>query len=264
LPCNWLQAQENSLDPVHVEWMHIYFGSFAYQQLEGLRWDEIQPARMPKHLKIGFSEFEHGIIKRRLVEGLTEDDDSWKIGHPILFPNILLVGTEIQATMQWRVPIDDTRTYHVSMYIYRAAPGHDAPKQDVIPYRNVPLFGPKGKWITNYTFNQDYMAWATQGPIAKRHLEKLGESDKGIILFRKMLQDQLVLNSEGGEPMNVFHSVPEEGFVEVPLERMTKHTMNVPQRLRRPTITQEAGDSAAIEDIKTVLDTWEQPEKVMA
>jgi len=37
------------------------------------------------------------------------------------------------------------------------------------------------------TFNQDYMCWITQGDIAKRHLEKLGESDRGIILFRKML-----------------------------------------------------------------------------
>jgi 5,5'-dehydrodivanillate O-demethylase len=264
LPCNWLQAQENSLDPVHVEWMHIYFGSYVYQQREGLRWDEITPARMPKHLKIGFDVFDHGIIKRRVVEGMTEEDDSWKIGHPILFPNVLLVGNEIQATMQWRVPIDDTHTYHVSQYIYRAAPGHEAPRQDVIPYRTVPLHDEKGKWVTNYLFNQDYMAWATQGPIANRHLEKLGESDKGIILFRKLLQEQLVLNAEGGEPMNVFRDPEQAAYVDVPLEHVTRHTMNVPQRLRRPTITQEAGDSVAIDDIRQVLDTWEQPEKVMA
>jgi 5,5'-dehydrodivanillate O-demethylase len=195
---------------------------------------------------------------------MTEEDDSWKIGHPILFPNILLVGTEIQATLQWRVPMDDTHTYHVSLYIYRAAPGHEAPKQDFVPYRYVPLHDEKGKWVTNYLFNQDYMAWATQGPIANRHLEKLGESDKGIILFRKLLQEQLVLAAEGGDPMNVFRDPEEAAFVEVPLERMTRHTSNVPQRLRRPTITQEAGDSIAVDDIRKVLDTWEEPEKAMA
>src|SRR5439155_5065361 len=29
LPCNWLQCQENSLDPVHVEWLHNYFGNYV-------------------------------------------------------------------------------------------------------------------------------------------------------------------------------------------------------------------------------------------
>ena len=27
LPCNWLQAQENSVDPVHTEWLHFYYGN---------------------------------------------------------------------------------------------------------------------------------------------------------------------------------------------------------------------------------------------
>src|SRR5438132_4683438 len=27
LPCNWLQCQENSLDPVHTEWLHGYAGT---------------------------------------------------------------------------------------------------------------------------------------------------------------------------------------------------------------------------------------------
>jgi 5,5'-dehydrodivanillate O-demethylase len=29
LPCNWLQGQENSLDPVHVEWLHGSFSNFV-------------------------------------------------------------------------------------------------------------------------------------------------------------------------------------------------------------------------------------------
>jgi 5,5'-dehydrodivanillate O-demethylase len=28
LPCNWLQCQENSLDPVHSEWLHGHWGNF--------------------------------------------------------------------------------------------------------------------------------------------------------------------------------------------------------------------------------------------
>ena len=29
LPCNWLQCQENSLDAVHSEWLHFYFGNYV-------------------------------------------------------------------------------------------------------------------------------------------------------------------------------------------------------------------------------------------
>ena len=27
VPCNWFQCQENSIDPVHFEWMHDNWGS---------------------------------------------------------------------------------------------------------------------------------------------------------------------------------------------------------------------------------------------
>jgi nitrite reductase/ring-hydroxylating ferredoxin subunit len=81
LPCNWLQCQENSLDPVHVEWLHGYFGSYV-TTLAGLP-DMQVGARSLRHLKIGFDEFEHGIIKRRILEGQTEDDPEWKHGHPV-------------------------------------------------------------------------------------------------------------------------------------------------------------------------------------
>ena len=100
-----------------------------------------------------------------------------------MFPNILLVGDEVRSTFQFRVPADDTHTYHVSYYVWRPAPGAQAPRQESIPYRYVPLKDENDRYINDILFNQDYLAWVTQGPVAKRHLEKLGESDKGIILF---------------------------------------------------------------------------------
>ena len=42
------------------------------------------------------------------------------------------------------------------------------------------------------------MAWITQGEIAQRDLEKLGESDRGIIMFRRMLRDQIKLMERAG------------------------------------------------------------------
>ena len=46
------------------------------------------------------------------------------------------------------------------------------------PEVSVPLLGEDGKFsFLNFTFNQDYLCWHSQGPIAKRNLEKLGLHD---------------------------------------------------------------------------------------
>jgi len=202
-------------------------------------------------MKIGFDVFPHGIIKRRLLEGATEDEDDWRVGHPILFPNILLVGDAVSCTMQFRVPADDTTTYHVSLYTYRAAPGYEAAKQEVIPYRIVPLTNERGEYIVDLTFNQDYMAWITQGPIAMRDLEKLGESDKGIILFRKLLREQLDILADGGEPMNVFRDPMDNERISLPLEN--GNLSNAKQLEYRPG---EAGVLQATNEIQSTMATW--------
>ncbi len=263
LPCNWLQCQENSLDPVHVEWLHAYYGRWVEQQKQrrnGLAASNgsqdgqaagALPLPTMKHKKIGFDEFKYGIIKRRVLEGFTEDDDDWRIGHPILFPNILLVGSAVQATLQFRVPMDDTHTFHVSYYVYRAAPGATAPEQKVVPYRYVPLYNERGELIVDLTFNQDYMAWITQGPIARRELERLGESDVGIIMFRRLLKKQLDIVLDGGEPMNVFRDPAENECIEPPLEHIKFGQQRTLQY--RPA---EAGESQAVDAINAVLATW--------
>ena len=65
-----------------------------------------------KHVRVGFDRFEHGIIKRRLREGQSEDADDWKIGHPVVFPNFLKVGGGYISTFQLRTPVDDETTMY--------------------------------------------------------------------------------------------------------------------------------------------------------
>ena len=71
LPCNWLQIMENSVDPHHVEWLHgRYFDFLGAQQ------GFVAPKSFQKkHLKVGFDAMEWGILKRRVLEGHTEEDD---------------------------------------------------------------------------------------------------------------------------------------------------------------------------------------------
>ena len=52
------------------------------------------------------------------------------------------------------------------------------------------------------TFNsQDEMAWETQGPVFDRTKENLGQSDRGVTLFRKILREQIRIVQQGGEPI---------------------------------------------------------------
>src|SRR5262245_33138808 len=117
LPCNWLQIMENSVDPHHLEWLHGHHLA-GVRRLRG----EPTPTHYPRrHIKTGFDVFRHGIIKRRVLENGTEDDDDWKVGHPLIFPIMLRVGSGNQHRMQIRVPIDDTHTWHLWYSCYRPA-----------------------------------------------------------------------------------------------------------------------------------------------
>ena len=85
---NWLQIMENSLDPIHTEWLHGHTYEFVKEQ----KGQSHKVAISARHEKIAFREFEHGITKHRLLAGHSEECDDWKIGHPVVFPNILSVG----------------------------------------------------------------------------------------------------------------------------------------------------------------------------
>ncbi|HEX3247088.1 MAG TPA: aromatic ring-hydroxylating dioxygenase subunit alpha [Chloroflexota bacterium] len=260
LACNWLQCQENSLDPVHVEWMHRYFGDWVNQQKYGNFDMSGGVNNVQHHQKIGFDEFEYGIIKRRVLEGYTEEDDDWKHGHPVLFPNILVVGNDYQVTMQFRVPVDDENTLHISVYTWRAAPGKTAPVQATPPYRFVKIIDEQGEWIRDKVFNQDYMAWETQGPIAKRHLERLGTSDMGVIMFRQQIEREIQKVESGQDPMNVFRDPARNECLVVPLEHV-KFGAAAPPPKYTPG---EDGYSRDAELIEAVLDTWRVPELAVA
>ena len=218
LPCNWLQCMENSLDPVHLEWLH---GRYYMDVLErqGKSPDYARGA-FRRHRKIGFDLFEYGIVKRRVVEGGSEEDLDWRVGHPILFPNILRQGGGGRDSFQWRVPMDDTHTYHVDYNVFFPAPGHRAPQADVVPIHQVPIYDEAGELFTDSVISQDYMVWLDQGDVADRSVEKLAESDKGIILYRRLLREQMSIVEDGGDPMCTFRDPATNQRVEIAQEEM--------------------------------------------
>ena len=213
VPCNWVQAMENSLDPVHAEWLHVYYTQYTASR-RGLPYKSL---KLTGHKKIGFDRFEHGIIKRRVRAGGTEEHDNWRVGHPIIFPYMLRINTDADDySFQIRVPIDDTHTYHIIYSVYR--PGIPMPPQESIPFYEVPVQDETGRFIEDFYIGQDFMAWASQGPIAERDKEHLGQSDIGVIMYRELLQEQIDRVARGEDPMEVYRRLEQNEVITLPLE----------------------------------------------
>lgn len=212
LTCNWLQCMDNSLDPIHFEHLHGMYGNYMMKKLG--RPPMLNPAR---HLKIDFDVFKYGIYKHRLTEGMSEDAPDWTTGHPILFPNILAQGGPAQMSFQMRVPTDDTHTMHIVIMGLKPANGEPA-RQEVPVLRDPLIYDEYGRVFADNIVRQDEMAWVGQGPITDRTVEHLATSDKGILLYRKLLLENIEKVERGEEPMAVIRDL-EENFPMVSIAR---------------------------------------------
>ena len=223
LPINWLQIMENSLDPVHTEWLHGHHYEFLKEQ-EG-----VKVAISTRHLKIDFKEFEYGMTKHRLLEGHSEDGDDWKVGHPIVFPNMLAVGNGDEKSryysFQMRVPVDDTHTMHLWFNAYVPPQGVEVPKHllEKVHTYEVPFIDEKGEFIVDNVDGQDMMAWISQGAIADRSLENLGATDKGIVMYRRMLKREMQKVQAGIDPMGIVRDTARNERIDLPNEKKKHH-----------------------------------------
>ena len=205
--CNWLQAQENSVDPVHTFYLHG-------QTLKSLG---LQKEKQDYYMRpIENYEFElvhekawSGIRKVRTYGG---DNAEREGGHPAIFPNILMNAQRKQLdtpmreiVSHWRVPIDDT---HTTILWLGFNPGKDATEidqpDDQIPvaYLKHPM-KENGEYDPSQFYAQDLLAWETQGSRYDRSSELLGRSDSGIAMWRKLLKQQIEAVQAGKDPVGV-------------------------------------------------------------
>ena len=190
IPCNWLQTQENSIDPVHFEWMHANWSRRLRGHTGGYA---------PQHLKLAFEEFEHGFVYKRISEDTNEQHPMWTIGRVCLWPNGFFLGDHFE----WRVPVDDENTLSVTWSFIRVPREREPYVQSSIPTWTSPNKDDTGRWITSHVINQDIVAWVGQGRIADRTQENLGASDRGIAMLRRRLMEDIDDVQAGRDPKGV-------------------------------------------------------------
>lgn len=190
VPCNWLQAQENSIDPVHFEWTHANWT---------LRQRNKPGPYAPTHLKLAFEPFEYGFIYKRITEDTDENNPLWTIGRVCLWPNGFFLGDHFE----WRVPIDDENMLSVGWFFIRLPKEREPFEQKTIPSWYSPIRDEHGRWITTHIINQDIVAWVGQGRITDRSRENLGASDQGIAMLRRQLFEDIDAVRAGRDPKGV-------------------------------------------------------------
>lgn len=207
VPCNWLQTQENSIDPVHFEWMHANWS----RRLRGAAGPE-GDGYAPTHLKLAFEAFEHGFLYKRITADTDERHPLWTIGRVCLWPNGFFLGDHFE----WRVPVDDENTLSVTWSFIRVPRESEPYQQASIPTWVSPIRDPDGRWLTSHVINQDIVAWVGQGRIADRTQEHLGASDRGIAMLRRQLFEDIDAVQAGRDPKGVLRDPERNERLELP------------------------------------------------
>ena len=214
MDCNWMQAQENSLDPTHAPILHQDAVNRKYLPLDSTR------GFIDDMTGFEFTETYYGIMKDEIF------GPDYVEQHPIMFPNVLRVhaGTEI------RVPVDDTHTRIFEVYFDLDPDGalHDddeleLPVETGAPYKEpAGALHPFAQMIMDKVPQQDQAMWETQGPRYDRSTEHLAYSDRGVSMLRKMIFDNIVKVQEGGDPKAVFRD-PDHPMIDTGLTHAATH-----------------------------------------
>ncbi len=207
IDCNWLQPMENSVDPAHLFWLH---GDTAHLARRVKKYGE-------KH---EFIPFEFGIKKRRTSLPVTTGEAPQLDEHPLLFPTTLRHvapyedGKGHRHNLQIRVPVDDT---HTQVFRVNFVPSdvEKSPAEIPAPFRYSQLKKGPREYDMRMVSAQDSMAWETQGAVTDRTQERLGAGDEGIILFRKILKEQIENVKKGFDPIGMIRDPEKNQIIEL-------------------------------------------------
>jgi phenylpropionate dioxygenase-like ring-hydroxylating dioxygenase large terminal subunit len=189
IPCNWLQHYENVVDPFHVPVLHASFSGAQFT---------MAMAAMPE---VTFESSPRGVTVRstRKVDGKT----FYRVTEAVIptlrvVPNPRVAQFARVESIGWVLPIDDT-----SFRIYVA--GRSKHPGDLGRMRS--KFEGKFWWDMTEEEHQrhpgDYEAQVGQGPITLHSEEHFAQSDRGIVMIRRMLQDQIRIVETGHDPIGV-------------------------------------------------------------
>jgi hypothetical protein len=230
IECNWLQALEVGIDPAHASFLHRFFEDEDITQSYGKQFRGASAGTdlpMTKILReydrpiINVERTEYGLRIIALRE-IDADRAHVRVTNQV-FPHAFVIPMSTEMTItQWHVPVDDETCYWYAIFTSFTTPvDKDRMRAQRLELYELPTyrskrnrsnaygFDPREQATTTYTgmgtdINvHDQWAVESMGRIQNRTREHLGQSDKAISLYRRVLREQIDKVEAGETPIMV-------------------------------------------------------------
>ncbi len=251
-PCNWLQAHDNVMDPVHAAILHSQFAEI--QLSEGY-------AVMPV---VDFQEVPGGMVS---ITGRRQNDLIWMRLHHTILPNFSQVaalwenGTEAKPSTRvsitrWNVPVDDT---HCCLFGWRhfneVVDPDGLGDENRVGLNAIDFYGQTGgrPYAEMQRNPGDWEVITSQRLIAVHAREHLGTTDTGVAMLRRLLREAV----RADDPVAQAGIVKANGGEAIPTYTYDTF-LHLPQRTDRD-------DTAVIRDVgKRVTDIVVEADRIDA
>ena len=231
--CNYLQANEGNIDPVHLSFLHQY----------------LQGAKPPlRRIVAGTNDTDNTLLRKDIAPNIevevtdyglriytTRDAGPGQCYFRVtnfIMPNLSAFGGSTVGdgySVHWHVPIDDTHHWKYLFMFSRTkplsqelreknraelTPDYRLTRQETNRYRQ-DRESMKTKSFTGIGFNfqaHDAFATESQGSVQDRTSEHLVSSDKAIVAARKLLLNAIRDVKEGRQPQHVIKDAKANRF----------------------------------------------------
>jgi phenylpropionate dioxygenase-like ring-hydroxylating dioxygenase large terminal subunit len=233
IDCNWLQSLEVGIDPAHTSFLHRFFHDEDPAQGYGKMFRDISlDSEMPMtrimrefprpRIEVEPTEYGMRIVTLRQISGANSHIRVTNL----VFPNAFMIPMSREMTIsQWHVPIDDQRHYWYAIFTSFGAPvNKDEMRRQRLELYALPDYVPRKNKSNDYGFDpheqehatftgmgadinvHDQWACESMGAIQDRTREHLGQSDKAIAAYRRILRQAIDEARNGKRPLMVLDS----------------------------------------------------------
>ena len=209
--CNWLQIQENAMDPVHTYFLHAYNAELHFTDAYDA---------LPEY---DFAETPSSVYYRRAVE--LPNSNTFIRFQELVVPNLRAGAPAHVASdkpiaegacfIGWWVPVDSTHSigFHAEALPAVGREARAAAIAATPPGVSSSTIPARQSYEDTQRNPDDREASVSQRPIAIHALEHVGKSDTGIVMWRRLLKRAIKAMENGQDP---------PGLVRDPARRVVK------------------------------------------
>ena len=227
--CNWLQALEGGIDSIHSSFLHRKIGEGKGIGLDGLRAEGLAGK-----LDVDPTDYGYRYTNSRALPGRGR---TFVRGYCFVMPHVQIRANQLKNDGSWYkfmiaghhwVPIDDETTM-VWNWSYTLDEPLTQDEKDEVFVGNGPnavdqktfrsVGNPRNDWLIDrqmqrkenftgiqFVNSQDRAVQEAMGPIVDRSKEHLGQTDRAVIMTRRMLLRAIDTVTDGGTPPGVGES----------------------------------------------------------